>query len=436
MRKLLFPMLFFSALPLFAEDWEFEYDGDIRTRFAYENNWDLDYDTSDGAAAADIRVRFNLDVTTPIPLYLFYKLEWGNISLDEDFRDEDNFLETIKLETRQLGAGYEFSIYDIKAGLIATDSPSDTVINEDNFGFKINADTDYAGIKSFYSMPNLVDAYFNFIESSDDLNQLFFISAESEDYLDSEFRLWTIFLDGNDSDSFTYNPCWLGFEFENENEYFELKSRFIYNGGIVTLNSINYTIPISAFYTNMELSIEPFEDTVIFTRYNLTSSFDSDTSSVNQFQVVDGEGSLDTGLGLLFGGSSYGSEACFSNESVSLIEDNLSSGDIVMDAPGLFVYEFGVSQDFNFIPLSSDLIIGGANTGGLFSGDGYFSSLLGLEIDLHNTIDILDDLSLNFSLCYLFPGNAFEDVFERNNDSIEVGWDTSFKTDFKLVYSY
>ena len=267
------------------------------------------------------------------------------------------------------------------------------------------------------------------------MNQLFFLNADSDYYLDSYFDVWAMYLDGNDCDSFSYDPFWFGIEFENKNDLFDIDTRFIYNGGSVCLYSIDYTLPISACYTNMEISIEPFEETVIFTRFNLTSNFECDTATVNQFQVIDGQGSLDTGLGLLFGGSSYGSESYFDNDSVSLINDNLSSGDIVMDDPGLFAYEAGGSYKFDFLPLTSDLIIGGANTGGLFSGDGYFSSLIGLEADLHNKIKLSEDLSAYLSLCLLFPGNSFEEIFELNSGT-DIGSDPSFKMDLKLVYSY
>ena len=435
-KIVLFFLLFFTVLSVYSEGFEFDYEGEVRARLAYENNFDLDYDINDQGVAADVRAQFDLNVSTPIPLYFFYKIELGNLSLDDDFFDTDNFLENIEFETRGLGFGWGFSTFDIKAGLIATNTPSEIVIDSENAGIKIKADLEAAKIKAFYSLTNLVDGYFNFVDSGNELNQLFFLSAESDNYFNSYFNLWAMFLDGNDNVTYTYNPLWTGIEFENENDFFNIETRFIYNGGNINLVDIDYSVPISAFYTNMKISFEPIEDSVIFSRFNLTSSLDYDTATVNQFQVVGENGSLDTGLGLLFGGSSYGSESYFDNNSVSIVDDNLSSGDIVLDDPGLLIYEIGFSKKFDFLPLTSDLILGGANTGGLSSGDGYFSSLIGLEIDLHNKIKLSKDFSAYLSMCLLFPGNAFKECFERNYSDISIGSDTSFKTDIKFVYSY
>lgn len=435
-KILVFFLVSFSVLCAYSEGLEYEYGGEVRTRFAYENNPDLDYDTSDGSVAADFRALFNFKLKTSVPLYFYINLELGNIALNEELFTTDNFLENIELETKDLYVGFDFWMFDIKTGLIVTESPSNIVIDEDNAGIKVKANFDVAKIKAFYSLSNLVDGYFNFIENEEGLNQLFFLGAETDNYLNSNFNVWGMVLDGNDHDSFSYIPFWTGIEFKNENSLFNIENRFIYNGGWVSLNSNDFTFPISALYTNMKISIEPIKDSIVFSRFNLTSSFESETAMVNQFQVINGNGNLDTGLGLLFGGSSYGSESYFDNNSVSLVEDNLSSGDIVLDDPGLFIYELGISKKFVPFPITSDLIWGGANTAALFSGDGYFSSLLGLEIDLHNKFKITDAFTVSLSFCLLFPGNAFEENYLRNNSEFIIGWDTSFKTDFKLCYSY
>ena len=217
---------------------------------------------------------------------------------------------------------------------------------------------------------------------------------------------------------------------------FTVEAGYTYNWGEVD----TYSMPLSASFTHLKLEYEPDKRKRFFTRFNLTSGSDGSLDSTGQFQTLDGEGTLDTGLGLLFGGSPYSGQAYFDDECLSIVEDNLSDGEISFYDPGLLIYEFGFSYDFGkIIPLDleSEFVLGGANTGDLFDGKGFFYSLIGWEADIHNRIEFSDYLEFAFSLAYLVPGNSFNAVYELNHDDETLDLEsTAFKADCQLKYSF
>jgi hypothetical protein len=220
-------------------------------------------------------------------------------------------------------------------------------------------------------------------------------------------------------------------ELEKKFRRFSGNYGFIYNFGAATY----LKIPISAYYSHLKLELETTKKTKLYSRFNLSSGTDGSSDTINQFQVVNGEGNLETGLGLLFGGSSFSNQSYFSNESLSIVEDGLSSGNFAFSDPGLFIYELGFEIDVNQLLDTTEFVLGGANTGELFDGEGYFTSLIGWEMDIHNTVKFTDDLKLNLSFSYLIAGNSFNAVYELNTgDSLTL--DTSFKTDCSIKYSY
>jgi hypothetical protein len=431
-RFLVIFFIFFSIEGAIAEIPElelwglnFEFSGEVRSRFAFFNNYDMDYDTNDGKVAADIRTQFSTEITTESPLYFNILLELGNIEFDEDLEFTDFFL----IELKEIYAGYEWSFIGGKAGIIDVKTPGSSVYEDDNFGLQAKADFSFMKVKSFFTMPELIDDSYEVVDGLANLNYLFFLGFEQEKYVNVD--LWGMFLWDNSPEDFYYYCFWTGIEADKKIGIFSGDFGFIYNFGAATYLGI----PISAYYSHLTLDVEPTKKTKLYTRFNLTSGSDGSYDTINQFQVVNGEGSLETGLGLLFGGSSFSNQSYFSSESLSIVEDGLSSGDFVFEDPGLFVYEIGYMIEFKKLPLETEFVIGGANTGELFNGEGYFTSLIGWEMDIHNTISFSKDLKLDVSLSYLIAGNSFNAVYELNTgDTLEL--DTSFKTDCSVRYSY
>lgn len=177
------------------------------------------------------------------------------------------------------------------------------------------------------------------------------------------------------------------------------KAGFVYNGGEINLQDI----PISAFYSHMELEYDTSKKSKLFSRINGTGSFSSDSDVISQFQSALGKGALESGLELLFA----------DNGSLSLMEDNLDSGDFITDDPGLLTYEVGYSQKFKSIPLKTEIIVGAGNSGDLID-IGFIDSFLGFEVDIKNKIDITEDISMNMDFSYLIPGEVLdsEDQFK------------------------
>ena len=408
----------------------FELAGDIRTRSAYLNNYDMDYDTSDGEVAWDVRGRINMNVTWGSPLYVRSLLEWGNVELTQD----DLSLEDLNdLEMRELYLGYKNPSLKVKAGIIDMNTPGGYVYDSDEWGIQVKYHFDFMEAKAFYSAADLTEGSNESITPAEYMDNLIFLGLHQETYLNLD--LWSMYYHG-DTEDFTFNSCWLGIEASKKIEDFTVEGGYTYNFGEV----VTYAIPLSAYFSHLKLEYEPDKRKTFFTRFNLTSGSEGSLDSTGQFQTLDGEGNLDTGLGLLFGGSSYSSQAYFDNESLSIVSDNLTDGSISFYDPGLLIYEFGFSYDFkDMIPLDleSEFILGAANTGDLFEGDGYFSSLIGWEADIHNRIRITEDLEFALSFSYLLAGNSFNAVYELNNDDETLDLaDSSFMAGCRLKYSF
>lgn len=404
----------------------FDFDGEVRNRFAFFNNYDMDYDTSDGKVADDLRARLALEVTSDSPFYYMLMLELGNIQFDADLKAID----FVSLELKEIYAGYDSSFIDGKLGLIDVKTAGGAVYDDDSFGIQVKADFDFLQAKSFFTMPELVDETLTFVDGLENLNYLFYLGVQQEKFIDVD--LWGMFLWDNSPEDYYYYYCiWTGIELEKKMGMFSGDFGFTYNFGAATY----LQIPIYAYYSHLTLEMEPTRKTKVYTRFNLSSGSDGSDDTINQFQVVNGEGNLETGLGLLFGGSSFDNQSYFSSESLSIVEDGLSSDDFVFEDPGLFIYEVGFRLEFDQIPLETEFVLGGANTGELFNGDGYFTSLIGWEFDIHNTIKFSKDLKLNISTAYLIAGNSFNGCYELNTgETLEL--DTSFMMDCSIKYSF
>lgn len=72
------------------------FEGEVRSRFAFFNNYDMDIDTSDAKVESDLRAQFAIDITTESPFYFTILLELGNIQFDEDLEAVDFFLIELK----------------------------------------------------------------------------------------------------------------------------------------------------------------------------------------------------------------------------------------------------------------------------------------------------------------------------------------------------
>lgn len=402
-----------------------EFEGDVRSRFAYFNNYDMDYSTSDPKIAVDIRARFAIDIETKSPFYFRIDLELGNIEFDKDLKASDFFM----IELKEFYGGYDWNYVNGKAGIINVKTPGSAVYKDENFGLQAKIDFDVFKAKTFFTLPNLISDPYEFVDEISNLSYLAYLGASQDKYIDTD--LWTMFLWDNGPEDFYYYCFWTGLELKKKYGIFSGETSFVYNFGAVSYLGI----PISAYYSHLKLELETTKKTRLFSRFNLASGTDGSSDTINQFQVVNGEGNLETGLGLLFGGSAFDSQSYFSNESLSIVEDGLSSGDFVFNDPGLFIYELGFVIDFNTFLDETEFVLGGANTGELFGGEGYFTSLIGWEMDVHNRFKFTDELEFHWSLSYLIPGNSFNAVYELNTGET-LGLDTSFKTDCSIKYSY
>ncbi|QEN08175.1 hypothetical protein EXM22_09315 [Oceanispirochaeta crateris] len=432
LRNLITMMLFVCGVSLFGEipdlelgGMKLEFEGEVRSRLAYFNNYDMDYETSDAKIAADMRAQFAIDILTQSPFYFSILTELGNIQFDNELEGSDFYL----IELKEFYGGYNGDDVEGKAGIIDVKTPDSSVYEDDNLGVQAKIDFDFLQAKSFITMPNLLSDSWEVVDGISNLSYLAFLGASQEYFVVTD--LWTMFLWDNGPEDFYYYCFWTGLELEKKYRRFSGNYGFIYNFGAATY----LKIPISAYYSHLKLELETTKKTKLYSRFNLSSGTDGSSDTINQFQVVNGEGNLETGLGLLFGGSSFSNQSYFSNESLSIVEDGLSSGDFAFSDPGLFIYELGFEIDVNQLLDTTEFVLGGANTGELFDGEGYFTSLIGWEMDIHNTVKFTDDLKLNLSFSYLIAGNSFNAVYELNTgDSLTL--DTSFKTDCSIKYSY
>ncbi|MDC7233796.1 MAG: hypothetical protein PQJ58_11230 [Spirochaetales bacterium] len=442
-KKILVFLILCSAAVLQADDgtahqnfgdftlWGIDFDmgGEIRTRSAYLNNYDMDYETADGSIAWDARGRLGLKVTWDSPFYVNSLLEWGNV----EFTQEDlSFGDVLDLEMKELYLGFQENSFKMKAGIIDINTPGNYVYDSDEWGLQGKYDFDFLKLKTFYSAANLTEGNNESTQPLEYMDHLFYLGVNQDTLLDLD--LWSMFYHG-DTEELTYNSCWLGFETAGQINDFSIEAVYTYNFGKV----VTYALPLSAHFTRIKLKLEPNKRNTIFTRFNMTSGSDGSLDTLGQFQTLDGEGNLDTGLGLLFGGSPYSSQAYFDDESLSIVSNNLSDGVISYNDPGLLIYELGYRYEFKHImplDLETEFILGAANTGDLFRGDGYFYSLIGLVADIHNSLQLSDGLEFDLSLSYLLAGNAFNAVYELNTGETLSLEDSSMKIDCQLKYSF
>ncbi|MDC7220292.1 MAG: hypothetical protein PQJ59_10145 [Spirochaetales bacterium] len=432
-KKLLIYIVSLLPLALFAEDLEFnilglDFDlgGDLRSRSAYWINPDLDKESSDSEFSSDIRGRLELKVTRDSPFYGKALLEWGNI----EWTDSPGSEEWLDLEFREFYVGFKNDKLKVKAGAIDLNTPGGYVYDSDEWGFQVKYDFSLLEAKLFYTPADLTEGSNDSMEPGEYMDHLIFLGVTQDKYLDLD--IWGMFYHGA-TEEFTFNSFWFGTEGEKEIEDFTLSGGYTYNVG----NVVTYDIPLSSYYTHFSLEYEGDKRKTLFSRFNLTGGSEGSLDSTGQFQNPDGEGNLDTDLALLFGGGPYSSQSYFDKESLSIVSDNLCEGDISFYDPGLFTYETGFEWDLKkILPLDMEttFVLGGANTGDLLR-DGYFDSLIGWEGDIHNKIEITDDLEFNLSFAYLLPGNAFNAVYELNyDDTLEL--DTAFMASWEVKYSF
>lgn len=419
-------LLLFGGIPDFA--WagiNFDFDGDLRGQGALFNNYDMDYETRTLNLEADTRARLSLDISNSSPFSLHSLLEIGNVDLDSFEFSE------LGPELREMYLGYDGFMLKGKIGIIDIKTPGGLVYEDDNVGFQLKFTFNNWDLRAFYVSPTLLDDSLKVAEEMSDISHLLYVGGSFEKL--AEWDIWAMGLYDNSDDDFHYFSAWTGLEVKKKLDKLTLKGGATYNFGSVT----QLKIPLSAYYGHLEAEYRPEKNWSIFTRYNLTSGNNGSNDNLNQFQVVEGEGHLNTSLGLLFGGGAFSSQSYFSSESISIVDDNLSSGDIVFNDPGLFTYEFGTTCKFKDLPfpVTTELVLGGAHTGELFSREGFFYSLFGWEVDVHNKIEITKDLDLFLSFAYLLPGNSFKGIYELNGGDI-LDLDTSFMAAFKIIYSF
>lgn len=418
-RRIFFIYLLCVTGFVFADDskfdllgFEIDVDGELRSRTAYLNQFYPD----DKSLMSDMKGELSIEISNDSPFYFNSLFEVGNIELDDDLV----FKDFTELEVKELYFGFDSGLIDSKVGIIDIKTPGGYVYSGEDTGMQLKIDFDSFKLKTFYTLPNLVEEDLEVLDDMDNLNKLFYLGIEKD--TSYKYDIWAMFLDDNSQDDYDYFSGWIGWEGQKEFDRLDTDFGLTYNFGKVTEDETDYDI--SAFYLHGKAEYQTSETLSLFTRLNVTSGDNEMTDAVNQFQVIDGN--LDTSLSLLFGGSPYSSISYFSDESLSIYSDNLSNGDITLSDPGLIIYEAGINFKPENISLESQFVIGGASTS---TADGISdSNFIGVEFDLHNKYKINDTFSVALSLAYFIPGDALAYVYYTNEGEI-LDDDNTFKLD-------
>ena len=186
---------------------DFDWGGDLRTRFASLSNPDLDYGTSDGEAALDLRGRVSLKVTGGSPFYCNSLLQWGNVELTEEDLEIADYLD---LEMKEIYLGFKGPYLKLKAGIIDMNTPGGFVYDSDEWGLQIKYNFfDVVTAKAFYSAADLTEGSNDSEIPLEYMDNLFFFGLEQDSFLDLD--LWTMYYHG-DTQEFAFHSWWMGLE--------------------------------------------------------------------------------------------------------------------------------------------------------------------------------------------------------------------------------
>lgn len=375
MKKIYLIILSCTLFVAFASDIDFDFDGESRIRGVYSTeNEDLNI---------DLRSQLSLKISGDSGFYQKTALELGNIDLDSNLTVSSFY----EIETKELFFGYKSDFIKGKLGIIELDTIGSIYSGED-LGLQIKVNTEFMDFKGFYTLQNIVSDTWDFLDDFRNLNHLIYLSAEYEEIPDTDLSaLVSYFVDQDKS----YNSYWIGSEIIKEYEQLELKAGIIYNGGSVISN--NSSISSWLLYTDLELELDKSSE--ISTRFNFLGNI-NDSGTINQFQFVDGDGDINSNLSLLV-------------EQV-LDMDNLSTNDALYINSTIFFYEIEYSREFNSIPLNSVITLGGVSEG---------EYIIGLEVDIDNKFELLENLNLNLDMAYLLKSG-----------------DDNFEIDLNIEYSY
>lgn len=427
-KSLFICLILFTVGSVFADDSKFslfgfdiDIDGKLRVRTAYLD----EFYPEDLYTMGDAKAKLSIDISNESLFYVNSLFEIGNIEFGDNFEIED----LSDLEVKELYIGLDSELLDSKIGIIDVNTPGDYVYSDENAGLQVKYQFNDFDFKAFYSMTNLIADDLEIVEDQTDINHLLYAGIQRD--TSYKYDIWAMFLDDNSQDDYDYFSAWIGWEGEKELDGFNSNFGFTYNFGKITEDETEYDL--SAYYAHGMVEFETTETLSVFGRLNLTSGDNEMTDAVNQFQSPDGQGSLDTSLGLLFGGSPYSSISYFSNESLSIYSENLSDGNITLSDPGLIVYEAGVTFKPENIPFESQFVIGGVSTSNADSISD--SSFLGVEFDLHNQYKFNEFFSIALSFAYFMPGDGLTYVYYVNEDEI-LDDDNTYKIDCSFTMKF
>lgn len=401
-------------------------DFSIRTRYCNFLNKDLDDNRDENLDYLDLKAKWGLKINTGSPFYIRYKAQFGNLPISGSGYDE---FSTSAVETTNLYLGYKSEEFSIKTGILSVSSPLKAAIDDEAMGVSIKSDLFDVRLNGFYGKlkkdgDDIINPF-----SSDSYNadtNLYSLSGKIKLSDKSSLKLWELYLSDKSNLNYEYVSSWTGAMFSQSFGQLNFEYGLVLNKGEVTATS---KTPLNAYYSLLKLNYEIEKKSSIFCKLHMTSGNDQNSNEINQFQVIEGNGNIDTGLGVLFGGSPFSQQSYFSSNSVALSEDNLSSGTLNYNDPGLLLMEFGGRMQFNGLPLWSEIVFGYARTIQEINN----SNLIGFEFDLHNRYKIDKSLNFDLSFGYFLAGDAFEQTYIMNHSSIAgLGMDPVFKIDAAL----
>lgn len=438
--NLIIVLLVFAVVPMFAK---LQFDGDVRNRFVYFGNKDLDANREADFGIVDFRGRFGLKFITESPIYAYYKLEIGNITWGEIVSGGGVGTDGINVETKQAYLGYKKKggIFAGRIGLIPFGTPLEAAIDTDVAGLDLRFKYSIFGLKLAYSLLyNSTNETLKFVDNDDfeivssNNAQLGYIEAEvnirnKESKLKENAKVW--FMAMSDTRyAYSYNLSWIGFY--NEFDIWKIKSDIGFSLNSGSIDNVGTAIPVNAYFLYAKVKMDVFDIVDVFVRMNIASGNNGNIDEVNRFQCISEKGRLNTGLSILFGGSSFNQQAYFDNKVTGLdTRKNLTEGTICYTDPGLFVFEFSVGRKFKSIKFATEFVFGYAAAANPIGGN----TLLGYEFDLHNKFEFAKNAVIALSVAYMIPGKALQNVY-ANFQGMTLGGSACFKIDGEIEFKF
>ncbi|MDR2733053.1 MAG: hypothetical protein LBC99_00240 [Spirochaetota bacterium] len=448
----------------------FEIKGEFRNRGVLVMNKDANAATSDNYIIIDSRFRAWFEPVISSNLRFVYNLQVGDISWGDlkgiARKDESQSFsgggsqgtEGVNLKTRQMFIRYTRDTALLDAGFIPFRTPLAYVMDSNLPG--IHWRTDILGITAnlmyarAYSGPDGEKLYAgmsaDLIDLSDDRNDYFF-SLDRRFGKGFHLTAWAMY---DDNGRFretgpTFKKLQSDLFFWGAQAKGDLSPAFGYSlDGVLNTGRINSlgegSEVVNAYAFRGLLRMTP-GDWNIQMQCRILSGNDTDNmeagTSVHQFHVLDGdEGSVDSWMGILFGGGPFNHQSYFFYGSAAGRRLNVTKGYFVRNDPGIIAVEMCIERTV-FDKTSSILLSGGfARTAhGVYAADDKEKSFLGFEIDMGFKALVTEGLEVYLQLGYLFPGEALGPTVAL--DSIvyprtEIGTDPVLRADAMITVRF